>query len=64
MAKRVTGKTIGLTLRRFADWCDQQDSNDLAGVTDPINNLLDMLRDEDAFGTEGQCDPRGDARGD
>lgn len=28
-----------------------------------IDRLLGALRDEDYFGTEGQCDPRGDGRG-
>lgn len=27
-----------------------------------LNKNLDELRDEDFFGTEGQCDPRGDNR--
>ena len=27
-----------------------------------LNNLLDELLAEDFFGTEGQCDPRGDQR--
>lgn len=27
-----------------------------------LDNLLDNLRDHDCFGTEGQCDPRGDFR--
>ena len=27
-----------------------------------MNNLLDDMRDEDFFGTEGQTDPRGDNR--
>ncbi len=27
-----------------------------------LDDTLDYLRDEDFFGTEGQCDPRGDGR--
>ena len=27
-----------------------------------FDEFLDSLRDEDCFGTEGQCDPRGDPR--
>ncbi len=27
-----------------------------------FNDFLDNLRDDDCFGTEGQCDPRGDNR--
>jgi hypothetical protein len=27
-----------------------------------FNELLDEMLEEDAFGTEGQCDPRGDHR--
>jgi hypothetical protein len=29
---------------------------------DAFNEMLDTLRDEDFFGTEGQNDPRGDQR--
>jgi hypothetical protein len=29
-----------------------------------INGMLDDMRDDDEFGTEGQCDPRGDGRDD
>ena len=31
-------------------------------VCDELNTLLDDIKDEDGFGTEGQCDPRGDWR--
>ena len=27
-----------------------------------LDRVLDGLRDDDFFGTEGQCDPRGDGR--
>jgi len=27
-----------------------------------LNEMLDNMRDNDFFGTEGQCDPRGDNR--
>lgn len=30
--------------------------------TDFLDSELEQLRDEDAFGTEGQSDPRGDGR--
>jgi hypothetical protein len=29
---------------------------------DDLNDMLDNMRDNDFFGTEGQCDPRGDNR--
>jgi hypothetical protein len=31
-------------------------------LIDDLNKFLDELRDDDFFGTEGQCDPRGDNR--
>lgn len=31
-------------------------------VLEKFNEALDDLCEEDAFGTEGQCDPRGDQR--
>lgn len=34
----------------------------LEDVRDKLNEWLDSWHGEDYFGTEGQCDPRGDAR--
>lgn len=31
-------------------------------ILEAFNEALNDLRDQDAFGTEGQCDPRGDPR--
>ena len=31
-------------------------------ICEKLNDMLDDLRDGDFFGTEGQCDPRGDPR--
>jgi hypothetical protein len=32
-------------------------------MAEDLNEMLDMQRDNDFFGTEGQLDPRGDNRG-
>ena len=31
-------------------------------LREELDNMLDTLRADDFFGTEGQCDPRGDGR--
>lgn len=38
------------------------DSSDAAVGCRAFDAMLDELFDEDYFGTEGQCDPRGDRR--
>jgi len=40
------------------------DDNDKDVWLEVFNDMLDDLRDDDFFGTEGQCDPRGDGRND
>lgn len=40
----------------------QQDDNDAEMWSLEFESLFDELRSQDAFGTEGQCDPRGDQR--
>ncbi len=51
-------------LRAFADWLEKDgkavDKKEVAGS---LNEVLDGLLGDDAFGTEGQNDPRGDHRG-
>lgn len=55
--------TVCVILRRFADWLEKQDANTREDVSDDVNAMLDALKESDAFGTEGQSDPRGDHRG-
>ncbi len=62
--RKTTSKTVARDLRAFADWLDKDgkavDKKEVAGS---LNEILDGLLGDDAFGTEGQLDPRGDHRG-
>lgn len=62
----TTGATLAHDLERFADFVatrmdptDDETRNELAAW---LNKKLDSLLASDAFGTEGQQDPRGDHR--
>lgn len=57
---RVTVKTLPDVLVRFVAWVSSQGR--YKEFADSFNAYLDQLASEDAFGTEGQCDPRGDGR--
>lgn len=62
--RKTTSKTVARDLRAFADWLDKDAKDvDKKGVAGSLNEILDGLLGDDAFGTEGQCDPRGDHRG-
>jgi hypothetical protein len=56
--KKLTNKTLAITFIRIL----QLSSEDRAVIAEKFNEVLDELLDEDFFGTEGQCDPRGDHR--
>lgn len=62
--RRATATTVARDLRLFGDeiayaqW-DQPSRSDIAQW---LNKKLDELVSMDAFGTEGQRDPRGDHR--
>jgi hypothetical protein len=60
--KPATAKTVAQVLRDMATACDE-DKGDAKVYAEAVNVMLDQLLDEDFFGTEGQCDPRGDHRG-
>lgn len=66
MAKRVTTKNYAEVIENFKFWMRNLEKE---GGTDAIreickdfDNFLEELRSNDAFGTEGQLDPRGDQR--
>ena len=62
MAIKSTGqKKIELILERIRSACEK-DSDDREMYRDAIGAMLDQLHEQDAFGTEGQSDPRGDFR--
>lgn len=51
-------------LRAFADYLEKNgDEGERTDAAEALNRQLDQLLDCDAFGTEGQLDPRGDHRG-
>lgn len=56
--KKLTSKTLAITFIRIL----QLSKSDREVVAKKFNEALDDLLDEDFFGTEGQCDPRGDHR--
>ena len=61
--RKTTAKTVAKDLRAFADWVDENATDlDKRELADWLNDKFDELLGEDAFGTEGQCDPRGDHR--
>ncbi len=61
--KPVTPETMEHVMRVFADLLrDDRDPESRKVWAYEINAFLDNQLDQDAFGTEGQCDPRGDHR--
>jgi hypothetical protein len=58
--KRATAKNVTAVLRRLADWIDTEGGQ--KEWAQDVNRWLDDLADQDIFGSEGQCDPRGDNR--
>ena len=46
----------------FTLWIDHCDEKDLEEVKNRLEEILDEWAADDRFGTEGQLDPRGDAR--
>jgi len=60
--KRVTAKNVGKVLDNIKAQTASDDwYRDL--YVNALNQMLDDLNGDDAFGTEGQNDPRGDQRG-
>jgi hypothetical protein len=59
----ANASTLTNILRRYADWLDKQCADCNIAHAESFNEYLDGLLNQDAFGTEGQCDPRGDHRG-
>lgn len=59
---RVTPNTLSDVFIRFAAWALAEPLKQQKLLCNDLNALLDDLLTEDAFGTEGQLDPRGDQR--
>lgn len=62
--RRTTPSTVSDDLSRFSTYLADPDVPDelLDEIATWLNKKLDQLHNEDTFGTEGQCDPRGDHR--
>lgn len=60
MTKQIQRNKV--VVERLLAYCEDEGSAEV--LADVLDVLLDDLRGEDFFGTEGQCDPRGDQRDD
>lgn len=58
----TTADTVATDLRAFAAWLEREPEATRRDAASELNEQLDQWRAYDAFGTEGQCDPRGDHR--
>lgn len=60
----TTAATLADDLSRFSTYLTDPDTPEdlLVEISAWLNKKLDQLHNQDAFGTEGQCDPRGDHR--
>lgn len=54
-------KRFETVLARIKDM-SAKDSDDRSMFIDAFESMLNNLQSQDAFGTESQCDPRGDGR--
>jgi hypothetical protein len=65
MAKKttVTSRNLAVLMERLTKYALETEDESRQAFCDVLNRFLDDLAAQDAFGTEGQCDPRGDQRG-
>lgn len=61
MGKKMTKRNADKVLAKIGESI-KTDPNDGPVYLERLNAMLDDLRSEDFFGTEGQLDPRGDQR--
>ncbi len=65
--KKTTAKTLKKRAEAFVEYIleNHKDGNKegVSFACEAFDDMLDTLHNEDFFGTEGQCDPRGDRRG-
>ncbi len=62
MSKRVTSRNLKQVLERLTAHALETRDEERQAFCDDLNRFLDDLAGQDAFGTEGQNDPRGDQR--
>lgn len=60
--KKTNAKNVVKHLRNFTDFIEKQDKEGKDYVAMALNDLWNDMLMSDFFGTEGQCDPRGDHR--
>ena len=60
--KTATARNVVKVLRRLATFVEKEPADAKALYARDLNRWLDELVGQDAFGTEAQCDPRGDQR--
>lgn len=59
--KKCTPKNLEVVLANLREYA-HRDKRDMITVCAALNEMLDNLCSMDFFGTEHQCDPRGDQR--
>jgi len=62
MAKKVNVKNFEKVLDNIKTLFNNSSKEDKVFMCNDLNEMLDMQRDNDFFGTEGELDPRGDNR--
>jgi hypothetical protein len=60
--RRVTSRNLEVVLQRLVEYARSTEDESRQAFCDDLNLFLDELAEQDVFGTEGQCDPRGDQR--
>ena len=60
--RKTTHETVSRDLRAFASFLEEAhvSQRDRLAAAAHLNAVLDDMLGDDVFGTEGQCDPRGD----
>lgn len=60
--KKVTKKSFEKVIDNFKQLVLESDKEEKEQYISDFNDWLDEMHSNDAFGTEGQLDPRGDQR--
>lgn len=63
MKTKITARNFKKVLENIIKQFEEAKEKEVRQLwIDDLNDMLDNMRDNDFFGTEGQCDPRGDNR--
>lgn len=60
--KKVTSRNLAKVMENLTRYALETQDESRQAFCHDLNLFLDELAEQDAFGTEGQCDPRGDQR--